>query len=338
MMMSITAAVSRIPRPTITLDHIQAEVVDDLLRIDHVISVNLHSEVALVDQVAQHIIRSGGKRLRPLLTVLSARASGHQGDDHISMAAIVEFIHTATLLHDDVVDDSKLRRGEPTANAMFGNEASVLVGDFLYSRAFQMMVSAGSMRIMGIMAETTNAIAEGEVMQLLNCRNPDTSEAQYLQVIHAKTAKLFEAAARLGAVCAGAEIDTEQRLADFGRHIGVAYQLVDDVLDYRGNADEIGKNIGDDLAEGKPTLPLIYALAHGNEADRALIRTTIENGGLENIDAVIATVERTGAIDYTSRRARDEAARASEALSALPASTFRKALEGLAEFAVSRTY
>jgi octaprenyl-diphosphate synthase len=336
--MPSTATVSPLYRRTVSLDEIQAAVADDLARVDAVITTNLYSEVALIDQVAQHIINSGGKRLRPLLTVISARASGYLGDNHVTLAAIVEFIHTATLLHDDVVDDSKLRRGQLTANAMFGNEASVLVGDFLYSRAFQMLVSAGSMRIMDIMAETTNAIAEGEVMQLLNCRDPHTTEENYLRVIHAKTAKLFEAATRLGAVCADAGTVVERSLADFGRHIGVAYQLVDDVLDYRGSVDQIGKNIGDDLAEGKPTLPLIYALRCSDGSDHELIHDAIENGGLENIDAVIAAVERTGAIDYTSRRARDEARFAGEALAALPVSSYRDSLEALAEFAVSRTY
>jgi len=336
--MPSSATLSHLPRPQISLQQIQAAVADDLARVDEVIASNLYSEVALIDQVAQHIIHSGGKRLRPLLTILGARASGYRGDNHVALAAIVEFIHTATLLHDDVVDDSKLRRGQLTANAVFGNEASVLVGDFLYSRAFQMLVTAGSMRIMEIMAETTNAIAEGEVMQLLNCRNPDTTEDSYLRVIHAKTAKLFEAAARLGAVCADAGTGVERSLADFGRHIGVAYQLVDDVLDYRGSANEIGKNVGDDLAEGKPTLPLIHALRRSDAADRALIRGAIENGGLDDMDAVVVAVERTGAIDYTSRRARDEAHCAREALAALPESSFRDSLETLAEFAVSRTY
>lgn len=336
--MPSTATLSHLPHARITLEKIQAVVADDLLGVDQVITTNLYSEVALIDQVAEHIIHSGGKRLRPLLTVLSARASGYRSDNHVTLAAIVEFIHTATLLHDDVVDDSKLRRGQLTANAKFGNEASVLVGDFLYSRAFQMLVTVGSMRIMEIMAETTNAIAEGEVMQLLNCRNPDTTEENYLRVIHAKTATLFEAAARLGAVCADAGTVVERGLADFGRHLGVAYQLVDDVLDYRGSANEIGKNVGDDLAEGKPTLPLIYALRRSDDADRALIRGAIENGDLENIDAVITAVERTGAIDYTSRRARDEARSARDAIVALPESSFRDSLEALAEFAVSRTY
>ena len=336
--MPSTATLSQAHRPVVSLDKIQAAVTDDLARVDQVITTNLYSEVALIDQVAQHIIHSGGKRLRPLLTVLGARASGYRGDNHVTLAAIVEFIHTATLLHDDVVDDSKLRRGQLTANAMFGNEASVLVGDFLYSRAFQMLVTCGSMRIMEIMAETTNAIAEGEVMQLLNCRNPHTTEDNYLRVIQAKTAKLFEAAARLGAVCAGAGAVVERALADFGRHIGVAYQLVDDVLDYRGSATEIGKNIGDDLAEGKPTLPLIYALRCSEGSDQDLLRDAIEHGGLQNIDAVIAAVERTGAIDYTSCRARHEARCAGEALTTLPASSFRDSLEALAEFAVSRTY
>ena len=319
------------------LSDIRAVVAEDLVAVDRTIAEHLHSQVALVNQVAAHIIHSGGKRLRPLVTLVSARAARYQGEEHVNLAAIVEFIHTATLLHDDVVDDSKLRRGQLTANAMFGNEASVLVGDFLYSRAFQMMVAAGSMRIMHIMADATNAIAEGEVMQLLNCNDPDTSEERYLEVIRAKTARLFEAASRIGGVLGGADEAVEQALARYGLHLGVAYQLVDDVLDYEGASDEIGKNVGDDLAEGKPTLPLIQAMREGTESDRRLIRNAIEQGGLGEIESVVGAVERAGAIDYTARRAQEEARRAGEALRAIPTSPYRDALEALAEFAVART-
>jgi octaprenyl-diphosphate synthase len=336
--MSITALPSLPSDARADLQAIRSVVAEDLLAVDRSIADNLQSQVALVNQVSEHIIHSGGKRLRPLVTLVSARAAGYEGHEHVALATIVEFIHTATLLHDDVVDDSNLRRGQLTANAMFGNEASVLVGDFLYSRAFQMMVAAGSMRVMHIMADTTNAIAEGEVMQLLNCHDPDTSEERYLEVIHAKTARLFEAAARLGGVLAGSDQGVEQALARYGLHLGVAYQLVDDLLDYRGAAAEIGKNVGDDLAEGKPTLPLIHALREGSESDRTLIREAIEQGGLSRIEAVVGAVERARAIDYTARRAQDEARRAGEALVAIPTSPFRDALEALAEFAVARSY
>jgi octaprenyl-diphosphate synthase len=336
--MSTTAVLSRTAPPTDGLDAIQCVVSDELAAVDRTIAAHLHSDVALVNQVAEHIIHSGGKRLRPLLTLIGARACGYQGQAHVTLAAIVEFIHTATLLHDDVVDDSRLRRGQLTANAMFGNEASVLVGDFLYSRAFQLMVAAGSMRVMDIMADTTNAIAEGEVMQLLNCHDPETTEQRYLQVIHAKTAKLFEAAARVGAVLSESSPAVEEALAAYGLHLGIAYQLIDDVLDYHGEAEAIGKNVGDDLAEGKPTLPLIHAMRQSNAEDRALIRAAIEQGGLSRIDDVIAAVERTGAIAYTADRARHEAERAGQALSMLPASAYRDALESLAVFAVTRTH
>ena len=336
--MSTTAALSQPPDRRADLQAIRSPVEADIAAVDAAIAGHLRSDVALVNQVAEHIIHSGGKRLRPLVTLLAARAAGYAGGEHVMMAAIVEFIHTATLLHDDVVDDSNLRRGQLTANALFGNEASVLVGDFLYSRAFQMMVEAGSMRVMRIMADTTNAIAEGEVLQLLNCRDPETTEASYMEVVHAKTARLFEAAARIGAVLDGAEAPLEPHLARYGLHLGVAYQLVDDVLDYCGTPEAIGKNLGDDLAEGKPTLPLIRAMMGCSEAERSLIRRAIENGGLEHIDGVLAAVERTGAIDYTARRARDEARRAGEALGAVPDSPFRDALAALAEFAVARTY
>jgi octaprenyl-diphosphate synthase len=322
----------------IDLESIQALVAAELAQVDDIIAQRLFSDVALVNQISHHIIHSGGKRLRPMLSLLSALACRYEGNAHLEFAAIVEFIHTATLLHDDVVDDSKLRRGKLTANAMFGNEASVLVGDFLYSRAFQMMVSAGSIRIMSIMADTTNTIAEGEVMQLLNCHDPETTEQRYLRVIEAKTATLFKAAGQIGAVLAEAPEAHIEALGDYGLHLGTAYQLVDDALDYQGNTGAIGKNVGDDIAEGKPTLPLIYALAHCNESQAQLLRKSIENGGLDQIDEIIDIVESTGAIQYTARCAEKHVEMAVKALSVLPESRYREALEQLAEFAVSRTY
>ena len=320
------------------LDSIQALVRDDLAAVNRTIRARLTSDVVLVNQVAEHIIGGGGKRLRPLLVLIAARALGHRGDGHIELAVIVEFIHTATLLHDDVVDDSDLRRGRSTANALFGNEAAVLVGDSLYSRAFQMMVGVGDIRVMDIMAQTTSEIADGEVLQLLNRHDPDTTEARYLEVIHRKTAKLFEAAARLGAVCAGATPSREDAMASFGRHLGTAYQLVDDVLDYQGRTGEIGKNVGDDLAEGKPTLPLIHAIRESGECDARILQEAIKSRGLDAIDEVIAAVEASGSIAYTSQLAADEVALAGEALNAIPTSPYRDALAGLAEFTVSRSY
>jgi octaprenyl-diphosphate synthase len=316
----------------------QSLVARDLTAVNALIAERLSSDVVLVNQVAQHIIHSGGKRLRPLMVLLSAHALGYQGSRHRDLAAIVEFIHTATLLHDDVVDDSSMRRGRPTANSVFGNEASVLVGDFLYSRSFQMMVDVGNMHIMQIMADTTNVIAEGEVLQLLNCGDPETTEAQYLEVIRSKTAKLFQAACAVGSVLANASEETGLALGRYGMHVGTAFQLIDDVLDYRGSADEIGKNLGDDLSEGKPTLPLIYVIKHGNPDQKALVRSAIRDGGLENIDSVAAAVESTGAITYTARAAMAEVELALQALEGIPTSPYRDALEGLAQFAVSRTH
>ena len=337
--MPTAAAESHRVAPARDVAAIRGPVESDLTAVDRLIEARLYSDVALVNQVAEHIIHSGGKRLRPLLTLLAARAAGYRGDDqHVHLAAIVEFIHTATLLHDDVVDDSKLRRGELTANALFGNEASVLVGDFLYSRAFQMMVEAGSMPVMAIMADTTNAIAEGEVLQLFNCHDPDTTEERYMQVVHAKTARLFSAAARIGALCSEQGAAHADAMAAYGLHIGVAYQLVDDLLDYRGSPDEIGKNVGDDLAEGKPTLPLIHAIREGDAPERELLRSAIEQGAVGQIAQVVSAVERNGAIDYTARRAQAEADTALQALADVPASPYRDALEALAEFSVSRTY
>ncbi len=307
-------------------------------RVNACIRDRLHSEVVLINQIGHYIINSGGKRLRPVLHLLCARALAYDGTQHIDIAAIIEFIHTATLLHDDVVDASELRRGQETANNVWGNEASVLVGDFLYSRAFQMMVDVGSMRVMDILAEATNTIAEGEVRQLLNVHDPDTTEERYLEVIRGKTAKLFESAARLAAVLAGRPGAEEAALAAFGIHLGTAFQLVDDVLDYSASAADTGKNVGDDLAEGKPTLPLIHALARGTPGQRALLRRAIETGGRNAIDDVLAAIESTGALDYTARFAREEAARAREALAAVPASPYKDALLDLTEFAVARNY
>jgi octaprenyl-diphosphate synthase len=318
--------------------HIRAPIADDLQAVNALIRRELHSDVVLINQLASYIIDSGGKRLRPVTVLLAARACGYAGDAHIAAAAIVEFIHTATLLHDDVVDESSLRRGRQTANAIWGNQASVLVGDFLYSRSFQMMVDIGSMRVMEILADTTNTIAEGEVLQLLNCHDADTSEERYMAVIHSKTAKLFEAAAQLGAVLADRPREEELALGRYGMHLGTAFQLIDDVLDYSASSAELGKNIGDDLAEGKPTLPLIHAMRHGTAEEARVIREAIEQGGLEYIDIVTRTIESTGALDYTARLASDEADRAIASLAVLPESPAKKALLGLARFAVSRRY
>jgi len=319
------------------IDAIRTLIEADMQAVNRLIRQQLYSEVALVNQLSGYIVDSGGKRLRPAVVVLAARACGCEEDEYIAAAAIIEFIHTATLLHDDVVDESLLRRGRDTANAIWGNEASVLVGDFLYSRAFQMMVTIGSLRVMEILAETTNVIAEGEVMQLLNCHDPDTTEARYMEVIHCKTAKLFEAAAQLGAVLAG-QAAVEQALAEYGRRLGVAFQLVDDVLDYSASSVEIGKNIGDDLAEGKPTLPLIYAMGHGAPQEARTIRKAIEQGGRENIDEVVRIIETTGAITYTKELARREAEHAVAALSPLAESPYKQALTGLANFSINRSH
>ena len=322
------------------LDDIRRSVRPDLDAVDAVIRVRLKSAVALVDQVAEYIISGGGKRLRPLLVVLSARACGHQGSSHIDAAAFIEFIHTATLLHDDVVDRSVKRRGRDTANSVYGNQTSILVGDFVYSRAFQMMAAMGSQRVMEIMSEATNVIAEGEVLQLTNARDPDTTPQRYLDVIHRKTAKLFEAGAEVAAVLAGASPSLQRALAAYGKHLGTAYQLIDDVLDYRADPAERGKNLGDDLAEGKPTLPLIHALRHtDSEISRRLIRSAIADGGaLDQMAPILATIESTGALEYTRALAQDETDQALTALQALPDSPHKKGLAALARFAVERTY
>ena len=317
---------------------IQDFIAADMRAVDAVIRSRLTSDVALVREVAEYIVGSGGKRLRPALVILAAGAFGYQGAHHHHLAAVVEFIHTATLLHDDVVDASELRRGNPTANALFGNAASVLVGDFVYSRAFQMMVEVGSMRVMQVLAEATNVIAEGEVLQLMNCHNAEINEHDYLQVIRYKTAKLFEAATRLGAILGGASPAQEAALANFGVHLGTAFQLIDDVLDYSGDNKATGKNVGDDLAEGKATLPLIYAIKHGSATEAVLIRKAIAEGGLGELQHVIAAIQRGGALDYTRRQAEAEARTASDALMELPDSKYRDSLLQLTNFAVTRDY
>ncbi len=317
---------------------VQALIKHDMDAVNLLIHQRLHSDVVLINQLSHYIVNSGGKRLRPLLLLLSARAFGYKDKHHVLLAAVIEFIHTATLLHDDVVDASELRRGQQTANSLWGNEASVLVGDFLYSRSFQMMVEVQNMRVMEILSEATNIIAEGEVLQLLNCHEPDTSEEQYLEVIRYKTAKLFEAASQLGAVLCQRPAAEEQAMRDYGKHLGTAFQLIDDVLDYSSDSDTIGKNIGDDLAEGKPTLPLIYALKHGNEAQKKVVFDAIKNGGKDNIEPVIAAIHNTGALDYTVQTARQEIDKAVQALEILAPSIYTDALFALAHFSVSRTY
>ncbi len=310
----------------------------DKLSVDNVIRHRLHSDVVLINQLSHYIINSGGKRLRPVILLLSARAFNYQGYHHIPLAAVVEFIHTATLLHDDVVDASDMRRGRETANAIWGNEASVLVGDFLYSRAFQMMVEVGSMPVMEVLASATNVIAEGEVMQLMNCHEPNTTEENYLEVIRYKTAKLFEASAKLGAILSGRSEEEIDAMARYGMHLGTAFQLVDDILDYTESSEQIGKNIGDDLAEGKPTLPLIHAMRSGNSKQVKIVREAIEQGGRENIAEVIEAVVQTGAIDYTAAAAEKEAEKAISFLELVPDSKYKQALITLAEFSVNRNH
>ncbi|MCG2586031.1 octaprenyl diphosphate synthase [Massilia sp. TS11] len=306
--------------------------------VNTVIRQRLHSDVALVNQIAEYIISAGGKRIRPVLVLLMANAYGYQGTAHHELAAVVEFIHTATLLHDDVVDESTMRRGRQTANALFGNAASVLVGDFLYSRSFQMMVSLDNMRVMRILSDATNVIAEGEVLQLLNMHDPDVTEDSYLLVIRSKTAKLFEAAAELGALVAGADDTAIAAAGEYGRSLGTAFQLIDDVLDYAGDAAEIGKNVGDDLREGKPTLPLIYLMEHGTAEQRALVRSCIETGDEEHFDAVLSAITQSGALEYTRRAAVAAAERAAEAIAAMPASVYKESMLQLCRFAVDRSH
>ncbi len=321
-----------------TLTLLPSLLAEDMAEVDRVIRERLHSEVALVRQVSEYIIHSGGKRLRPALVVLAARALGYRGTHHHDMAAVVEFIHTATLLHDDVVDASEMRRGRDTANALYGNAASVLVGDFLYSRAFQMMVAVHNMRVMEVLSDATNVIAEGEVLQLMNCNDPDIAEADYLRVIRYKTAKLFEAAGRLGAIVHDAPRAIEDALGVYGMHLGTAFQLIDDVLDYSGDSGVIGKNVGDDLAEGKPTLPLLHAMRHAAEADAELIRAAIRAGDATDFQRVLTIVHDTGALEHARRQAEAEAEAARAAIASIPHSQYKQALLELSVFAVTREF
>ena len=320
------------------LENLKQLLAADMAAVDRVIRARLHSEVLLINQVGEYIINSGGKRLRPALVVLSAETFGYQGTQHYDLAAVVEFIHTATLLHDDVVDDSELRRGRETANALFGNSASVLVGDFLYSRAFQMMVEVGDMRVMQTLADATNIIAEGEVLQLLNCHDADVDIDNYMRVIHYKTAKLFEAAMRLGAILGKASSANEQAAAKYGMHLGTAFQRVDDVLDYSADEAQTGKHLGDDLAEGKPTLPLIYAMQHGSAEQAAVVRSAIEQGDVNRFAEVLQVIRATGALDFTRQQALHEADAACSAIASLPDSKHKRCLLELANFAATRQF
>ena len=324
------------PLESVTFDAVSNLARDDMQAVDRLISASLESDVALVSQVSRYIVASGGKRLRPLIVLLAARAFGYSGEQHVRAAAIIEFIHTATLLHDDVVDSSSRRRGRDSANTVFGNQASVLVGDFLYSRSFQMMVDIGSMRVMQILADATNTIAAGEVLQLMNVHDPDTTEESYRQVIYRKTARLFEAGAQIAAVLAERPGPEEAAMIEYGRNLGVAFQLVDDALDFDASPEELGKNLGDDLAEGKATLPLIYAMQRGDSAQRELIRNAILEGGLEDLESVRSIIESTGALQYTAARAQEAADVAIDALSEIPDSDYKQALIAIAEFSVRR--
>lgn len=321
-----------------TLEEIRALSDADMAEVNAAILQQLNSDVALINQLGYYIISGGGKRIRPMIAVLAARALNYQGHGHITVAALIEFIHTATLLHDDVVDESDLRRGKATANAAFGNAASVLVGDFIYTRAFQMMTSLDSMRILQLMASATNVIAEGEVQQLMNCNDPDISEDNYMQVIYSKTARLFEAAAQSSAILAGASEQQELAMQDYGRYLGTAFQLIDDLLDYSAG-NELGKNLGDDLNEGKPTLPLLHAMHNGAPEQASMIRKAIEDGnGRDLLDPVLATMQACGSLTYTQQRAEEEADKAIQALSCIPNSPYREALIGLAHLAVHRNH
>ncbi len=321
-----------------TIDEINQLIADDMGKLNACIQTRLHSDVVLINQIGAHIINSGGKRLRPIIHLLSAKALAYEGLQHIDLSAIIEFIHTATLLHDDVVDNSDLRRGEDTANALWGNAVSVLVGDFLYSRAFEMMVEIDRMKIMAILSKATNTIAEGEVLQLLNCHDPDTTEERYLEVIHSKTAKLFEAASELGAVISDRPSKEQAAMAKYGMHLGCAFQLIDDVLDYTSSAEDMGKNLGDDLAEGKPTLPLIYAMRNGTEEQAKMVKEAIEKGEIAKIKQIQEAILSCGAIDYTSDCAKNESKLAIAELDFLPASDYKDALIFLANFSVDRNH
>ena len=311
---------------------------NEVKAVDQLIIDELSSDVILINQMGHYIVGNGGKRLRPMLLLLAAKALGNVATNHLTLAAVIEFIHTATLLHDDVVDESDLRRGKESANVVWGNAATVLVGDYLYSSAFEMMVRTGNMRVMEILSKTTTAIAEGEVLQLLNCNNPETTENKYLEVIARKTAILFSAATRLSAVIVDATVEVEEGLAQYGQHLGIAFQLIDDVLDYKSSPEDLGKNLGDDLAEGKPTLPLIYAIQNGSVEDAKIIIEAIQNGNREAFNDVYTIVKKTQAIAYTEQRADEEAEKAINALNILPASEYKDALILLAKFSVQRNH
>lgn len=332
------AKVSTPASAPIDFDSIKNLTTAETLAVDRLILNELSSDVVLINQIGHYIIGNGGKRLRPMLLLLAAKALGQIDERHLTLAAVIEFIHTATLLHDDVVDESELRRGKESANAVWGNAASVLVGDYLYSSAFEMMVRTDNMRVMDIMSKTTTAIAEGEVLQLLNCNNPETSEAKYLEVIARKTAILFSTATRLAAVVSGTDAATEEALAVYGQQLGVAFQLIDDALDYKANSEELGKNLGDDLAEGKPTLPLIYAIQHGDERQSQIVVDAIRQGSREAFNEVYEVVKATNAIEYTEQCAERAAALAIAALECLPESEYKHALEALAHFSVQRSH
>ncbi|MGL9719670.1 octaprenyl diphosphate synthase [Symbiopectobacterium sp.] len=321
------------------LEQITALAAHDMNDVNGVILAQLNSDVVLINQIGNYIIGGGGKRIRPMIAVLAARSLAYEGDKHVTVAALIEFIHTATLLHDDVVDESDMRRGKETANAAFGNAASVLVGDFIYTRAFQMMTSLGSLRVLALMSEAVNVIAEGEVLQLMNCNDPDITEESYMRVIYSKTARLFEAAAQASGILAGATDEQEKALQEYGRYLGTAFQLIDDLLDYSADGKTLGKNTGDDLNEGKPTLPLLHAMRNGNSEQCAMIRKAIEEGnGRHLLEPVLAAMQQCGSLEYTRQRAEQEADKAISALQALPPSPFREALEGLAHIAVQRDY
>lgn len=316
---------------------IQTLTADDMAKVNETILSQLSSDVSLINQLGFYIVSGGGKRIRPLIAILAARSLGYEGTSHTTAAAFIEFIHTATLLHDDVVDESDMRRGKATANAAFGNAASVLVGDFIYTRSFQMMTQLGSIKILDLMSNAVNVIAEGEVLQLMNCNDPDTSEESYMQVIYSKTARLFEAATQVGAILCEAPAEVETALQDYGRYLGTAFQLIDDVMDYTSDGDEMGKNVGDDLAEGKPTLPLLYAMQHGNDSQRAMIREAIEQAnGMERLTEILQAMDETGALEYTRQKALQEADKAIEALNILPDSQYKQALIALSHLAVHR--
>ncbi|NIG62355.1 MAG: octaprenyl diphosphate synthase [Serratia symbiotica] len=321
------------------LEQITVLTAQDMRAVNSAILEQLHSDVTLINQLGYYIISGGGKRIRPMIAVLAARALNYEGNKHVTVAALIEFIHTATLLHDDVVDESDMRRGKATANVAFGNAASVLVGDFIYTRAFQMMTSLKSLRVLALMSEAVNVIAEGEVLQLMNVHDPDITEESYMQVIYSKTARLFEAAAQSSAILSGANQAEEKALQDYGRYLGTAFQLIDDLLDYSANGSTLGKNTGDDLNEGKPTLPLLHAMLHGEKAQRSMIREAIEQGNRRNLlEPVLQAMQQCASLEYTHSRAEEEANKAIVALQALPKSPYRDALESLARLAVQREF